>query len=168
MADLLLSDKYKAFLRCNALWSFWRAQLPPARLQWGCLNLSSGAPKVQSGCTSCPASIKELLKNIIAKELGILDDFGDLVEYWPGGRGENKMAHIVLHAPGGDKIIYVLGYSDAARWKKAPGGQYGCLHIDEINVADMDFCPGRPPCGATILWPRSIQMIRIADLRRIY
>ncbi len=30
-------------------------------------------------------------KNIITKELGVLDDFGDLVEYWPGGRGEDRL-----------------------------------------------------------------------------
>ena len=49
------------------------------------------------------------------------------------------MAHLLLHASDGDKIIYVLGYADTARWKKALGGQYGVLYIDEINIADMDF-----------------------------
>ena len=37
------------------------------------------------------------------------------------------------------KTVYVLGYADKARWKKALGGQYGCLFIDEANIADMDF-----------------------------
>ena len=78
-------------------------------------------------------------KNIITKELGILDDFGGLVEYWPSGRGDDRMAHLVLHTTDEDKKIYVLGYADKARWKKALGGQYGCLYIDEINIADMDF-----------------------------
>ncbi len=32
-----------------------------------------------------------------------------------------------------------MGYADKARWKKALGGQYGCLYIDEINIADIDF-----------------------------
>ncbi len=39
----------------------------------------------------------------------------------------------------GDKIVYVLGYDNKARWKKALGGQYGCLYIDEINIADMEY-----------------------------
>ena len=78
-------------------------------------------------------------KNIITKELGILDDFGGLVEYWPSGRGDDRMAHLILHTTDEDKKIYVLGYADKARWKKALGGQYGCLYIDEINIADMDF-----------------------------
>ena len=49
------------------------------------------------------------------------------------------MAHLILHTSGGDRKIYVLGYADKARWKKALGGQYGCLYIDEINIADMEF-----------------------------
>lgn len=49
------------------------------------------------------------------------------------------MPHIVLHTSKGDKIIYVLGYDNKARWKKALGGQYGCLYIDEINIADMEY-----------------------------
>ena len=49
------------------------------------------------------------------------------------------MAHLILHTTDEDKKIYVLGYADKARWKKALGGQYGCLYIDEINIADMDF-----------------------------
>lgn len=45
----------------------------------------------------------------------------------------------MLHTSKGDKIIYVLGYDNKARWKKALGGQYGCLYIDEINIADMEY-----------------------------
>ena len=78
-------------------------------------------------------------KNIIQKELGILDDFGPLAEYNASGRGGNSLPHILFHTGGGDKVIYVLGYDNKARWKKALGGQYGCLYIDEINIADMEF-----------------------------
>jgi PBSX family phage terminase large subunit len=39
----------------------------------------------------------------------------------------------------GDNTIYLFGYADKARWKKALGGQYGCAYIDEINVADVTF-----------------------------
>lgn len=78
-------------------------------------------------------------KNLINKDLGILDDFGPLVEYNAAGRGKNSMPHLILHTSKGDKIIYVLGYDNKARWKKALGGQYGCLYIDEINIADMEY-----------------------------
>lgn len=35
--------------------------------------------------------------------------------------------------------MYVMGYGDKKKWQKALGGQYGCLYIDEINTADIDF-----------------------------
>lgn len=79
-------------------------------------------------------------KNIINKDNGILDEWGPLVEYNGNGTSREKMPHIVFKGkPGTEKIIYVLGYDDKKRWKKALGGQYGCLYIDEINIADMDF-----------------------------
>jgi len=78
-------------------------------------------------------------KNIVNKELGIIDIFGDLVEYNANGKGEHSLSHIRYKTPSGDKIIYVLGYDNRSRWKKILGGQYGCVFIDEINIADMDY-----------------------------
>ena len=49
------------------------------------------------------------------------------------------MPHILFHTSGGDKIIFVVGYGNKRKWKDALGGQYGCLYIDEINTADIDF-----------------------------
>lgn len=79
-------------------------------------------------------------KNIINKDNGILDEWAPLVEYNGNGTSEEKLPHIIFKpAPGKEKIIYILGYGDKRKWKKALGGQYGCLYIDEINIADMDF-----------------------------
>lgn len=78
-------------------------------------------------------------KNMINKDLGILDDFGILVEYRGNGSGEYKMPHILFRTSDGDKIIFVIGYGNKRKWKDALGGQYGCLYIDEINTADIDF-----------------------------
>ena len=78
-------------------------------------------------------------KNIINKDLGILDDFGKLVEYKGNGSGEYKMPHLLFHTSQGDKIIFVVGYGNKRKWKDALGGQYGCLYIDEINTADIEF-----------------------------
>lgn len=78
-------------------------------------------------------------KNIIQKDLGILDDFGILVEYKGNGSGEYKMPHLLFHTSTGDKIVFVVGYGNKRKWKDALGGQYGCLYIDEINTADIDF-----------------------------
>nr|DAF39870.1 MAG TPA: large terminase [Caudoviricetes sp.]DAT31833.1 MAG TPA: large terminase [Caudoviricetes sp.] len=78
-------------------------------------------------------------KNIINKDLGILDDFGILVEYNGSGTKDDKIPHLLFHTLQGDKTIYVLGYGNKKKWKKALGGQYGCLYIDEVNTADIDF-----------------------------
>lgn len=79
-------------------------------------------------------------KNIINKDNGIIDEWGALVEYNGNGTSEEKLPHIEFKPkPGVKKIIYILGYDDKKRWKKALGGQYGCLYIDELNIADMDF-----------------------------
>lgn len=79
-------------------------------------------------------------KNIINKDHGIMDEWGVLVSYNGNGTSKEKLPHIVFKpSKGNEKIIYILGYDDKKRWKKALGGQYGCLYIDEINIADMDF-----------------------------
>ena len=78
-------------------------------------------------------------KNIITSELGILDIFGKHVQYYPhGGNGDN-LPHIEMQRPDGVRIVYILGYDNKARWQKALGGQYGCVYVDEINIADMDY-----------------------------
>ena len=141
MADeLLLSDKYKAFLRCTAPVEFLEGTTAAGKTTVGLFKFIlrvAESPKRQHILSGLDQGTIE--KNIINKELGILDDFGDLADYWPSGSGKDKLPHLRVHTPSGDKIVYVLGYGDKARWKKALGGQYGCLYIDEINVADMDY-----------------------------
>lgn len=78
-------------------------------------------------------------KNIINKDLGILDNFGALAEYKGNGSGAYKMPHIVFKPKSGEKIIFIVGYGNRRKWKDVLGGQYGCVYIDEINTADMDF-----------------------------
>lgn len=140
MADLLLSDKYKAFLRCNAPVEFLEGTTAAGKTTVGLfkfmLKVAESEKRIHilSGL-----DLGTIEKNIISKELGILDDFGDLVHYWPGGRGAHALPHLELSTSKGIKIIYVLGYDNKARWKKALGGQYGCLYIDEINIADMEY-----------------------------
>ena len=81
-------------------------------------------------------------KNIINPELGILDVFSDengTVKYYSSGSGGIKIPHIKYITPNGIKIIYVCGYGDKSRWKKVLGGQVGCVYVDEVNIADMEF-----------------------------
>lgn len=78
-------------------------------------------------------------KNIINSDHGITDIFGDAVSYHGSGAAGISLPHLKYITPSGIKIVYVLGYDNKARWKKALGGQYGCVYIDEANIADMEF-----------------------------
>lgn len=137
---LNLSPKYKAFLKCNAAVEFLEGTTAAGKTTVGVFKFilkcvrSSKKIHILSGL-----DLGTIEKNIINKELGILDNFGSLVDYNAKGKGQHSLPHIVLHTLNGDKIIYVLGYDNKARWKKALGGQYGCLYIDEINIADMEY-----------------------------
>ena len=137
---LLLSKKYKAFLRCDAPVEFLEGTTAAGKTTVGLFKFMlrvAESPKKLHILAADDTGAAE--KNIINKDLGILDDFGILVEYKGNGSGEYKMPHILFHTSGGDKIIFVVGYGNKSKWKDALGGQYGCLYIDEINTADIDF-----------------------------
>ncbi len=137
---LLLSEKYKAFLRCRASAEFLEGTTYAGKTTVGLfkfvLKCAESSKKLHILAAKDTGTAE---KNIINKDLGILDDFGILTEYNGNGSKDDKIPHIVLHTSKGDKIIYVLGYGDKQKWQKALGGQYGCLYIDEINTADIDF-----------------------------
>ena len=137
---LILSRKYKAFLKCNAPAEFLEGTTAAGKTTVGLFKFIlkvAQSPKKLHILAADDTGTAE--KNIIQKDLGILDDFGALAEYKGNGSGEYKMPHIILHTSGGDKIIFVIGYGNKSKWKDALGGQYGCLYIDEINTADMEF-----------------------------
>lgn len=140
MSNLILSDKYKAFLRCKAKVEFLEGTTMAGKTTVGVSKFVLKVGQSREKLHILSAKDKGTAeKNLINKELGILDVFGDLVEYNGQGTKNESIPHIVLHTSSDDKIIYVLGYDDKVKWKKALGGQYGCLYIDEINTADMDF-----------------------------
>ncbi len=137
---LLLSEKYKSFLRCDAPVEFLEGTTAAGKTTVGLFKFMlkvAESPKKLHILAADDTGAAE--KNIINKDLGILDDFGVLVEYKGNGSGEYKMPHLLFHTSGGDKIIFVVGYGNKRKWKDALGGQYGCLYIDEINTADIDF-----------------------------
>lgn len=137
---LLLSDKYKAFIRCQAPVEFLEGTTAAGKTTVGLykfmLKVADSTKKLHIIAADDTGTAE---KNIIQKDLGILDDFGCLAEYNGSGTKDDKIPHIVFHTSKGDKTIYVLGYGNKKKWKKALGGQYGCLYIDEINTADIDF-----------------------------
>lgn len=137
---LLLSEKYKAFIRCDAPVEFLEGTTAAGKTTVGLFKFMlkvAESPKKLHILAAKDTGTAE--KNIINKDLGIIDDFGRLVEYHGNGTKDDKIPHLLYHTSKGDKVIYVLGYGDKQKWQKALGGQYGCLYIDEINTADIDF-----------------------------
>lgn len=138
--QFILSEKYKRFLKHDAPVEFLEGTTAAGKTTVGIfkfmLKVAESSKKIHilSGL-----DLGTIEKNIINKDLGILDIFGPLVEYNASGKGKHSLPHILYFTGNGEKVIYVLGYDNKKRWKKALGGQYGCLLIDEINVADMDF-----------------------------
>lgn len=137
---LLLSDKYKAFLHCDAPVEFLEGTTYAGKTTVGIFKFMlkvAASPKKLHIIASEDIGTAE--KNLIMKDLGILDDFGILAEYKGSGTNDVKIPHILFHTSQGDKVVLVMGYGNKKRWKKALGGQYGCLLIDEINTADIEF-----------------------------
>lgn len=73
-------------------------------------------------------------KNIIQQDNGILDLHRNAC-YYGNGDKDNKLPHIKFEG----KIIYVLGYDNKDKWQNVLGSQFGCVYIDEINTADIEF-----------------------------
>ena len=138
--NILLSDKYKVFLRTDATVEFLEGTTSAGKTTVGVIKFmfkvadSEKKLHILSGLDT-----GTIEKNIINKDCGISDVFGDLIQYNPSGRGEHTLPHIAFETNKGTKIIYILGYDNKSRWTKALGGQYGCLYIDEINIADMEY-----------------------------
>lgn len=137
---LILSEKYKAFLKCDASAEFLEGTTSAGKTTVGLFKFMlkvAESPKKLHIIAAKDTGTAE--KNIINKDLGIIDDFGVLAEYNGNGTKDDKIPHIRYHTSRGDKVVYVMGYGDKKKWQKALGGQYGCLYIDEINTADIEF-----------------------------
>lgn len=85
------------------------------------------------------ADLGTVEKNVINAERGLLEQYEGLTEYYNKGKGKIGLPHIEFYAPNGIKIIYVCGFDNKSRWKKVLGSQSGCVYIDEVNTADMEF-----------------------------
>lgn len=73
-------------------------------------------------------------KNILQQQNGILEIHKNAT-YYGNGNKDNKLPHIEFEG----KIIYILGYDTKEKWQNVLGGQYGCVLIDEINTANIEF-----------------------------
>ena len=73
-------------------------------------------------------------KNIIQQDNGILDIHPN-AQYCGNGDKDYKIPHIKFEG----KIIFVLGYDNRDKWELVLGSQFGCVYIDEINTANIEF-----------------------------
>jgi PBSX family phage terminase large subunit len=73
-------------------------------------------------------------KNILNQDNGIMNIHAN-ARYYGNGDKEDKIPHIKFE----DKIIYILGYDNRDKWEMVLGSQFGCVYIDEINTANIDF-----------------------------
>ena len=73
-------------------------------------------------------------KNILNQDNGILDLHRN-AKYYGNGDKDDKIPHIKFEG----KIIYILGYDNRDKWEMVLGSQFGCVYIDEINTANIDF-----------------------------
>lgn len=141
MSSLVLSPKFKAFLRHQTKMEVLEGTTAAGKTTVGAykfLCMVMASPKQMHILAAEDTGTAE--KNIIQKDLGVTDLFpASLVEYHGNGSSQYKMPHLIVHTSRGDKVVFVIGYRDRTRWKDALGGQYGCLYIDEINTANMDF-----------------------------
>lgn len=135
-----LSPKYKDFLKHNAPVEFLEGTTAAGKTTVGITKFMLKVAKSKKKMHVIAAKTTGVAeKNIIQKEYGIIDVFGDLVKYNGNGDKDNKIPHIRYNTPNGDKVIYILGYDNVDKWKMALGSQFGCVLIDEINTASIDF-----------------------------
>jgi len=74
-------------------------------------------------------------KNILQQDNGILDIHRGKVKYYGNGDKDYKLPHLKFEG----KIIFILGYDNKDKWELVLGSQFGCVYIDEINTANIDF-----------------------------
>ena len=135
-----LSDKYLDFLEHRAPVEVLEGTTAAGKTTVGILKfmlMVAESPKKMHVIAAKTTGVAE--KNLIQKEYGITDVFGDLVKYNGNGDKDNKIPHIRYITPNGEKIIYILGYDNVDKWKMALGSQFGCVLIDEVNTASIEF-----------------------------
>ncbi|WP_218925372.1 MULTISPECIES: terminase large subunit domain-containing protein [unclassified Gemella] len=140
MPDIILSDKYKHFIRHNAKAEALEGTTAAGKTTVGVIKFMLKVAKSNQKLHFIASkTVGDCEKNIIQSDLGIIDIFSSLVIYRGNGDSNYKIPHLKYRTKNGEKIIFILGYSSKEKWEKALGSQFGCGFIDEINTADVDF-----------------------------
>ena len=137
---MLFSEKQKAFLTYKTSVECAEGQTYGGKTTIGAIKfiLRVKASQKKQHCI-CGLDTGTIEKNIIKSEMGIETYFGDEIDYRGNGDVNYNLPHIYVKSNKGLKVIFLFGYADQSRWKKALGGQFGCAMIDEVNTADMDL-----------------------------
>ena len=137
---LVLSEKFKTFLSLKSECDFLEGTTSAGKTTVGITKyMIMVAQSKKKFHIIAGADLGTAEKNIINAENGLLDQFPNVAEYYGNGDKNIKLPHIKYATSSGEKIIYVAGYDNKARWQKVLGGQVGCVLIDEVNIADMEF-----------------------------
>lgn len=137
---LVLSDKFKDFLGIYTDREFLEGTTASGKTTVGIFKfMCRVANSEKKFHIIAGADLGTVEKNVINAEVGLLDQFNGLVEYNGNGSKNTKLPHIKYDTNKGEKIIYIVGYDNKARWTKVLGGQVGCVFVDECNIADMEF-----------------------------
>lgn len=138
MSSFPLSQKYIDFINTvkNVSAEFLEGTTASGKTTVGAgvkfMRMVSASPKKLHVIASKTTGKAE--ETIIQQDNGILDLHKTAV-YCGNGDKDYKLPHIKFE----DKIIYILGYSNKDKWEMVLGAQFGCVYIDEINTADIDF-----------------------------
>ena len=137
---MLFSEKQKAFLTYKTNVECAEGQTYGGKTTIGAIKfiLRVKASSKKQHCI-CGLDTGTIEKNIIKSEMGIETYFGDEIDYRGNGDVNYNLPHIYVKSNKGLKVVFLFGYADQSRWKKALGGQFGCAMIDEVNTADMDL-----------------------------
>jgi len=137
---LILSPKFKDFLLTETKRDYLEGTTAAGKTTVGIFKFMMMTAKSNlKDHVIAGADLGTVEKNVINPERGLLKQFEAVTEYYPGGRGKIRLPHIEYDSPYGKKIIYICGYDNKKRWQKVLGSQLGCVYIDEVNIADMEF-----------------------------
>lgn len=141
MSKIKLSPKMRAYVRhTDFVFEFLESCTHTGKSTVGIIKfmfLVAMSPKKYHVIAAQDLGVAE--RNLINKDCGLLDVFNGCAEYYPRGYRHTSLPHIVYDTPNGRKIIYVLGYADKSKWRKALGAQFGIIFVDEANTADIAF-----------------------------
>ncbi len=137
---LILSPKFKDFLLTETKRDYLEGTTAAGKTTVGIFKFMMMTAKSSlKDHVIAGADLGTVEKNVINPERGLLKQFEAVTEYYPSGKGKIRLPHIEYDSPYGKKIIYICGYDNKKRWQKVLGSQLGCVYIDEVNIADMEF-----------------------------